>query len=247
MKQRKILKLPIFCLIYLAVIVFCVVADQLTKIWIYDGLLNGGKGPSVQIIGKFLQFSPVLNRGAAFGMGNSQASDIVFFVVTVIGLPIFCYLLFRSRTRSLLSQISFAMIIGGTIGNAIDRGFYATQGTFFSGGVRDFISFSIFPPVFNVADMCLTFGVFMAIAAIVWFDPDSLVKVIAEERAQAVAKNATQTDTTSPSTDDTTQPTETPIADTSVQSALVATDDCVVVEQPNPIDTDTPDENDTTN
>ena len=135
---------PIFCLIYLGVVIFCIVADQLTKIWIYDGLLNGGKGPSVQIIGKFLQFSPVLNRGAAFGMGNSQASDIVFFVVTVVGIPVFCYLLLRSRTRSLLSQISFAMIIGGTIGNAIDRATYATEGTFFSGGVRDFISFSIF-------------------------------------------------------------------------------------------------------
>ena len=231
MKQRKILKLPTFCLVYLAVIVFCIVADQLTKLWIYDNLLNGGKGPSIQIIGKFLQFSPVLNRGAAFGMGNNQASDIVFFVVTVIGVPVFCYLLLRSRTRSLLSQISFAMIIGGTIGNAIDRGFYATQDTFYSGGVRDFISFSIFPPVFNVADICLTFGVFMAIAAIIWFDPDSLIKIMAEERAQAIANKAAQTDGA-------TQPTE------DVSIAAQPTDGDVAIQTST---LDTTDENDTTN
>lgn len=185
--------------------------DQVTKVLVYDNLLGGVTGNSVPVIGKFLQFTSVLNRGAAFGMGNSQASDIVFFVVTVVGIPMFVYLLLRSRTRSVLSQISFAFIIGGTIGNAIDRGFYATQGTFFSGGVRDFISFSIFPPVFNVADLFLTGGVFMAIAAIVWFDPDSLVKLIAEERAQKVAQ---QTDgvATQPTEDtdtSTAQPTET--------------------------------------
>ena len=220
MKQRKTLKLPIFCLVYFAIVVVCVIADQLTKVWVYDNMLNGGKGPSVQILGKFLQFSPVLNRGAAFGMGNGPAADIVFFVVTVIGIPVFCYLLLRSRTRSLLSQIAFAFVIGGTIGNAIDRGFYATQGTFYSGGVRDFISFSIFPPVFNVADLFLTAGVFMAIAAIVYFDPDSLVKLIAEERLQAMANKAAQVDATQvealPQTqqDDTTTQVETPIEDT---------------------------------
>ena len=237
MKQQKTLKLPIFCLIYLGVVIFCIVADQLTKIWIYDDLLNGGKGPSVQIIGKFLQFSPVLNRGAAFGMGNSQASDIVFFVVTVVGIPVFCYLLLRSRTRSLLSQISFAMIIGGTIGNAIDRATYATEGTFFSGGVRDFISFSIFPPVFNVADMCLTFGVFMAIAAIIWFDPDSLVKIMMEERAQASANKVSQTDGVVVETCDTTPSTD----------IAVETDTQIAVEQDTTLQTETPDENDTTN
>lgn len=194
MKQSKTLKLPIFCAIYLAVIVASIVIDQLTKYLIFDQLLGGVTGKSVPVLGKFLQFSSVLNSGAAFGMGNSQASDIVFFVVTVVGIPLFCYLLLRSRTRSVLSQVSFALIIGGTIGNAIDRGFYATEGTFFSGKVRDFISFSIFPPVFNFADMCLTIGVFMAIAAIIYFDPDSLVKLMIEERLQKIAQQTAQTD-----------------------------------------------------
>lgn len=220
MKQQKTLKLPIFCLIYFAVVVACVVLDQVTKVLVYDNLLGGVTGNSVPVIGKFLQFTSVLNRGAAFGMGNSQASDIVFFVVTVLGIPMFVYLLLRSRTRSVLSQIAFAFIIGGTIGNAIDRGFYATKETFFSGGVRDFISFSIFPPVFNVADLFLTGGVFMAIAAIVWFDPDSLVKLVAEERAQQMAQ---QTDDATTQTTDTVTSTTQPIDDTDISTTQTST------------------------
>lgn len=236
MNQRKTTKLSTFCLVYLAVIVACVVVDQLTKFLVYDTLLQAGKGKSVQILGTFLQFSPVLNRGAAFGMGNSKASDIVFFAVTVVGIPAFCYLLFRSRTRSLMSQIAFAIIIGGTIGNAIDRGFYATEGTFFSGGVRDFISFSFFPPVFNVADFCLTVGVFMAIAAIVYFDPDSLVKLLQEENAQKLATQAADgsNDTADTQTVDT---------DTACQEdATEQTDNCQQDSAEVPAD-----ENDTTN
>ncbi len=187
MKEKKILKLPIFCLVYGGVIIFSVVLDQLTKLWIFNNLLGGKVGNSVPIIGNFLRFYAVLNEGAAFGMGQSEASNVIFFLVTLLGVPLFCWLLLRSRTRSVLGQISFAMIIGGTIGNAIDRAFYATEGTFFSGKVRDFISFSIFPPVFNVADMCLTIGVFMAVAAIVYFDHDSLVKLLIEERKQKLA------------------------------------------------------------
>lgn len=238
MNQRKTTKISTFCLVYLAVIVACVVVDQLTKVLVYDNLLQGGKGSSVKILGTFLQFSPVLNRGAAFGMGNSQTSDIVFFVVTVVGIPAFCYLLWRSRTRSVMSQIAFAIIIGGTIGNAIDRGFYATEGTFFSGGVRDFIAFSFFPPVFNVADFCLTVGVFMAIAAIVYFDPDSLVKLMQEENAQ---KLATQTADRSNDTAELPSDTQT---DVSSQTDVTIDDDTNHQQDSAEVPTD---ENDTTN
>ena len=80
-----------------------------------------------------------------------------------------------------------------------------------------------------------TFGVFMAIAAIIWFDPDSLVKILMEERAQAVANKANATDG-AVLTDDTTQPTD--VADPS---------DVQVVAETTTIQTETPDENDTTN
>lgn len=186
MKQRKILKTPIFIAVYAAVIVACVALDQLTKLWIFDGLLQGGDlSQGVDVLGKFLRFEPVYNPAAAFGIGNGDAANIVFFVITVLGIPLFCVLLWRSRTRSVWGQIGYAFIVGGTIGNAVDRAFvHNTTGAFFGGEVRDFIAFSFFPPVFNIADSFLTVGVVMAILALIFFDPDGLVAVAREEKAK---------------------------------------------------------------
>lgn len=182
MKKTKTLSKTIFIIIYVAVVVACILLDQLTKLWIFDGLLEGREGNSVDVLGKFLRFYAVYNEGAAFGLGKEEGANIVFFVITLIGTPLFCYLLWRSRTRSVCGQIGFAFIIGGTIGNAIDRAFVHTTGGFFSGAVRDFISFSIFPPIFNVADSFLVIGVVMAILAIVFFDYDGLLPAFRKEK-----------------------------------------------------------------
>lgn len=174
-----------YAAIYVAVIVVCILADQLTKIWIFDGLLQSQPGKNVQVLGDFLRFYATYNEGAIFGMFKGRAADIMFFVITVAATPLYFYFLMRARTRSVWGQIGFAFIVGGAIGNAIDRAFICTDGTFFSGQVRDFISFSFFPPVFNVADSFLTVGVVMAVLAIALFDPDSL---LATFRAESAAK-----------------------------------------------------------
>ncbi len=198
--------MPIYIAVYAAVIVVCIVLDQLTKIWIFDGLLQSTEGNSVQVLGNFMRFTATYNEGAIFGLMKGRAADIAFFVITVAATPLYVYFLIRSRTRSVWGQIGFAFIVGGALGNAIDRGFVHTQDTFFSGQVRDFISFSIFPPIFNVADSFLTIGVVMAVLAIVVFDPDSLVKVIAEEESAKQAAQADPTETASPETP--TEPTD---------------------------------------
>lgn len=185
MKQKKILKLPVYIAVYVAVIAVCILADQLTKLWIFDGLLGATEGKSVKVMGDFLRFTATYNEGAIFGMFKGRASDIMFFIITVAATPLYAYFLVRARSRSVCGQVGFAFIVGGAIGNAIDRAFVCTDGTFFSGKVRDFISFSIFPPIFNVADSFLTVGVVLAVLAIVVFDPDSLVNGFSEERAAA--------------------------------------------------------------
>lgn len=195
MKQQKILKKSVFVIVYVAVVLACILLDQLTKLWIFDGLLQGTKGNSVDVLGKFLRFEAVYNEGAAFGIGQSEGANIVFFVVTVLGLPLFSWLLWRSRTRSAWGQVGFAFIIGGTIGNAIDRAFVVNEThQFFAGKVRDFISFSIFPPVFNVADSFLVVGVVLAILAIVFFDFDSLWAVSKQEKAEKALAAANESE-----------------------------------------------------
>ena len=190
MKKREILSVPMFVTIYLCVIGLCILLDQLTKFWIYDELL--ATTSEVKVLGEFMIFTPVLNEGAAFGIGKYDWANILFFVITVVGTPLFALLLWRARKRSVCGQVGFAFIVGGTIGNAIDRGCYLATEQFFSGKVRDFIHFSFFDPVFNVADSFLTIGVILAIVAIVFLDHDSVLAMLKNERK---AKSAPQNDT----------------------------------------------------
>lgn len=205
MKKHKILSIPLFVTIYVCLIGICILLDQLTKFWIYEGLLCGGTSNehSVKVLGNFMTFTPILNSGAAFGLGQDDGANIIFFVITIVGTPLFAYLLWRSRTRSVCGQVGFAFIVGGTIGNAIDRAYYAASDQFFSGRVRDFIKFSFFPPVFNVADSFLTIGVVLALIAIVFLDYDSLLGVIKKEHtAKATPQNDTAVQQTQPLDDD---------------------------------------------
>ena len=190
MKKQKTLPLWLFAIVYVLVIAACIGLDQLTKILIFDKLLEAHPGNGINVIGKFLRFYAVYNAGASFGIAQGDSANILFFVVTIIGIPAFLFLLWRSRTRSVIGQVGFAFIVGGTIGNAIDRAFVqTTKGQFFSGQVRDFISFSIFPPVFNVADSFLVIGVLLAILALIFFDHDALVPTYKQERAQKLVKS----------------------------------------------------------
>ena len=179
-KQRYIPSIPMFVTIYLCVIGICIVVDQLTKFFIYDELLR--EVGQVNVLGEFLIFTPVLNEGAAWGMAKGDWANILFFVITVVGTPLFAGLLWRARKRSVTGQVGFAFIIGGTIGNAIDRACYQATEQFYSGKVRDFIHFSFFDPVFNVADSFLTIGVVLAIVAILFLDQDSVLAMFKKQR-----------------------------------------------------------------
>ena len=124
------------------------------------------------------------NDGATGGIfKNFEGRHILFFVMTLVGLPIFGFMLWRSRTRSVWGQVAFAFMIGGTIGNAIDRLFLVKEGgKFFSGAVRDFVQVQGFFGIFNMADSFLVVGVILALLAIVVFDSDSLIATVIQER-----------------------------------------------------------------
>ena len=182
MKKSKTLPIRFFIPIYLCVVVLCVVLDQLSKHFVYIATENGAK--TIHIIGNWLTLFWTENDGATGGMfANLGWQNWLFFFMTLIGLPVFFWLLLRSRTRSVWGQIAFAFIIGGTIGNAVDRFRYGLQNhKFFGGHVRDFIRVEHFFGIFNIADSFLVVGVILALLAIIFFDPDSLMRVIIEEK-----------------------------------------------------------------
>lgn len=94
------------------------------------------------------------NRGAAWGMLEGQMW--IFFIVTVVVIAGIIYFNHTEAKSNPFLQVSLAMLLGGAIGNFIDR--------LVLGEVVDFVDILI-PvmnyhfPIFNVADMALTFGV----------------------------------------------------------------------------------------
>lgn len=202
MKKSKTLPLKFFLPIYLAVAVLCVVLDQLTKHAVFVATEEGSK--TIPIISDWLVLHWTTNDGATGGMfGNLGWQNWLFFFLTLIGLPVFAWLLLRSRTRSVWGQVAFAFVIGGTIGNAIDRFRYGLEiGKFFGGSVRDFIQVKHFFGIFNVADSFLVVGVILALLAVVFFDHDSLLWVILDEKRKKSQPAPQSKDGTEDGTDD---------------------------------------------
>lgn len=159
--------------IYSAVIVLAVVLDQLSKVLLEPVLAD----KDISIIGNWFMLSWTLNDGAAFGMLGGQ--NIFFFIITVAACPLFAYLLIRSFSQGVWGQVGYSFIIGGLIGNAIDRLFLAKEG-FFSGCVRDFFYVKGFA-VFNVADSFLVVGTICAVLALLFFDKDAVFPVLKRE------------------------------------------------------------------
>ena len=126
-------------------IILLVLIDQISKILIFNYLK---KINSIIIIPKFLSFTYIKNYGAAFGILEGKRA--FFIIITIIALFYLIYELFKYKNNKNYS-ISLVLIISGIIGNFIDR--------LFLGYVRDFISFKIFEPVFNIADSFIVIGV----------------------------------------------------------------------------------------
>lgn len=138
-----------------------ILADQLTKFAAIKYLK--GQQPIV-LIKNFLSFHYTENAGAAFGI--LQQKRMLFIIITTIFLiAITFYLIKNYNELSLITKIGVSILLGGAIGNYIDRVRY--------GYVVDFISVKLTRtydfPVFNIADMAIVLGTII-IVYVVMFD-----------------------------------------------------------------------------
>ncbi len=123
-----------------------VVADQLTKHWAVNALVDR----DIDVFWT-LRLNLSYNTGMAFSRGQNFGPIIgVIALVVVVAL-----LLMIKRQPGRLTDVAVGMIVGGAIGNVIDRLF--RQEAWFRGGVVDFIDFQWFP-IFNIADIGVTVG-----------------------------------------------------------------------------------------
>lgn len=132
----------------LVTVVSVVFLDRLSKIF-FSGILESGE--SLPVIRNFLHMTLVHNTGIAFGLFKNQG--VVFIIIPVIAIILLAYNIYyykhNDEKLSRLYIVAFSMILGGAIGNLIDRIYY--------GYVIDFIDFRIWP-VFNMADSAITIG-----------------------------------------------------------------------------------------
>jgi len=162
-----------------------VVFDQVTKFLVKGGTIpllnihaNGMEyGQSINVFGDFFKITFVENPGLAFGIDINETSKLflsLFSLVASIGI---LYYIWKSKEQKLIVRFALALILGGAVGNLIDRAFYGVFYNYapvFYGRVVDFFNmdfwdFTIFGrtyerfPIFNIADSAVTVGVVLLI------------------------------------------------------------------------------------
>ncbi|MDR6124254.1 signal peptidase II [Bacillus sp. SLBN-46] len=134
---------------YYLIALFVILLDQITK-WLIVSKMN--LGDSIPIIDNILYITSHRNRGAAWGILQGQMW--LFYVITIIVIVAIMYYMQKAAKGKWLLGVSLALMLGGAIGNFIDRVVRKE--------VVDFIHTYIFTynfPVFNIADSALVIGV----------------------------------------------------------------------------------------
>ena len=174
--------------VMVAVCGLLILVDQLAKLWITQYFT--GKPPyySIPILGDILELIYVKNSGVAFSLLTGQASLYVFIAVAV---AVIVWLYWRTReSGSVLLKVTFGLIIGGAIGNLLDR--------FRLGYVVDFIHFQI-PSigfsfaVFNLADSGISVGVVMLIGLLLFSSKPMAEQSVARPTVSGTYRDASFT------------------------------------------------------
>ena len=145
-------------IVFGCVALLVILADQLSKTWIRANLTPG----ETLFDAGFLQFVHVQNTGAIFGLFKGHSLTLT--ILSIIGIIVILLLVFVLRSRwsflnSMLVITAIGLIMGGTVGNLIDR--------INMGYVTDFIDFKIWP-VWNIADAAVTVGEIIIICCIIF-------------------------------------------------------------------------------
>ena len=146
--------------LWITIIAAAVLLDQVTKLLAIQFL---GLYQRITVIPYLFNFYHIKNTGAAWGMfSENRWVFIIISLAAIIALPFFLY---KYRKAPFAFGFSLSLIIGGAIGNMIDRLFAP------NGGVTDFIEFAFMDfPVFNVADICVCIGAVIIFIYLAFFD-----------------------------------------------------------------------------
>jgi signal peptidase II len=123
--------------------------DRLAKSMVKQNFQLGQSNP---IIENVFHLTYITNTGSAFGL--FKGINLFFILFSIIVIVIILYFIKRIKENEKALQLAVGLLLGGTIGNLMDR--------IFHGSVIDFIDFRIWP-VFNIADSAVTISIILLI------------------------------------------------------------------------------------
>jgi signal peptidase II len=154
MSVKAALSVLVAVAISLSVAGATIVADQVAKNAVVGTIVRNQRVP---VLGNVLRFTNIRNSGAVFGIMRGAGSYFTLFSVVAAGVLLI--VLFFARKSSILVKVSLGMVLGGALGNLIDRLRF--------GAVVDFIDVGFGEaarwPCFNIADAAITLGVVLII------------------------------------------------------------------------------------
>lgn len=158
-KKREIISFAIYFFIFILLFL----SDLLTKIFMYNALIDK-KGMSFVAIPYLFDMTLVFNNGAAWNMLSDQRWLLA--TISVVGFLLFFYVfifLFTKLKRA--DKIGVILAAAGSLGNLIDRMGFSFNAGIYKNGVIDFIQFHFWKsfPVFNLADTFLVLGVILLV------------------------------------------------------------------------------------
>ena len=159
---------------HVAVIVFSIVSDQLTKLWAVSRFTDEAGNftyEKIPVIGELVRFQLVYNKGAAF---SSRPQDLMpflppwvfFLLISIVAAFALAWFYKSIDKRDYLSRLGVVMILGGAVGNFIDRMRMQMVVDFIDCDIPDIhiMDFNMVRfPTFNVADSFVTVGVVLVI------------------------------------------------------------------------------------
>ena len=183
-----------------------VLIDQCTKLLVKGvslpllGIYHQGMqlGQSIPMLGDFLRLTFVENPGMAFGIEVSNR--LIFSLFTLVASIAIFYYIYRVRNEQFIVRFTLAMILGGAIGNLIDRIFYGVifgEASLFYGKVVDFVDMDFFNinlwgyhmnrfAIFNVADASVSIGI---VLLLLFYNKFTAIDHLAQEQTVALKES----------------------------------------------------------
>ena len=138
----------------LVVALVVIAADQLAKMAVVDRIALCERVP---VLGSLLRLTNISNSGAVFGVMKGAGSYFTLFSV-VAGLALVVAIFFARKSTRLV-KISLGLVLGGAMGNLVDRLRFGAVVDFIDVGVSETVRW----PCFNIADAAITVGVVLLI------------------------------------------------------------------------------------